>query len=1531
MKRVRVDETAVKDVGGHPQQNLSSNSSYAGRGLPASIGSVHRQVLSSSSQHNTASTIAYTSSGGVKTEPPGPGVMQSTLYSNSPVSYSSGTMPSATVPHSGKPQAMQPLPISQHGQLRNKNHGGGGAGSQSPPTTAPSSAPQGPQQQSPSSCQRLKVEDALSYLDQVKYKFGNKPQVYNDFLDIMKEFKSQSIDTPGVIGRVSNLFQGHPELIVGFNTFLPSGYKIEVQANDQGYAFQVSVSMPSPNPPSVPPATGSVAHSTAGGGGTVSSGQGGKPAVLQILQGSGPIIHPNMTSGPQNMTSSGLNASAGTGGTMTPLSTNMSSGGQTAALPSHHSTASPYTSNNMVPHNNQQHHTMTQAQAAQQAVSQALSHVETGVVHHPPQNQPVEFNHAINYVNKIKNRFQGQPEKYKRFLEILHTYQKEQKILKEGHHPSGGLGPHSGNVGPGGKHLTEAEVYSQVAKLFENQEDLLAEFGQFLPDATSHQAALSGKTLSNDHSSIVKKPPVKPPYNNTNALREREHREREHRDVLNMEREREIRDRERDRHHSIAQKTGHNLGQIKRSPTYQLGQGISNLHRGADGPPSKKHKGPSIRDVTLAEAGKHGSLSDYAFFDKVRKALRSQEVYENFLRCLVLFNSEVISKSELVQLSTPFLGKFPELLKWFKEFMGHCDQSIEAIPNNVARQERPQGDNAMEIDLTTCKRLGASYCALPKNQEGRKCSGRTQLCKEVLNDQWVSFPTWSEDSTFVTSRKTQYEEYIYRCEDERFELDVVIETNASTIRVLEGVQKKLNRMSPEEVSRFRLDDCLGGQSPVIHQRALKRIYGDKAQDIIDGLKRNPAVGVQVVLRRLKAKEEEWREAQKGFNKIWREQNEKYYLKSLDHQGINFKQNDVKALRSKSLFNEIETLYDERHEQNEDGGESMIGPHLTLPYRDKTILDDAANLLIHHVKRQTGIQKNEKQRIKHILRQFVPDLFFHPRQELSDDEREGDDDKEDGDAESPARATSPAEVKLKSAGSSPSTAGKSPSRAPVDGGKSPSAGATSSVDGDDKSSINLDLVKDEDVKVPQHALSSDPEESYSLFMVNNNWYVFLRLHAILCERLTKMYERALVLAEEEVRQRSSRKESTAVALRLKPKNEYEIEDYYPAFLDMVKNVLDGNMDSNSFEDTLRDIFGIHAYIAFTLDKVVSYAVRQLQHCVTERGATSCMDLYQRELRRGAAGGLCSTAHRRLHSELAYQRKAEANLRDENCFKIYIYKKDCRMTIELLDTESEDGGAENVADAEKWSTYVERYADASVSSALDHRKSRDSHPDHSDDEKDGDVRSCTGRKAVYLSRNLRMCKAKDRGAHCFRKANSASASVSEDPAAEAAPGADKDAADDPATTGAVTASSPRGADLPDTLESLERKLAEKGLPQRVNSTSNNSGIVASDQTQCKLSSTNSKMLFIVDRENFLYKQDAFTRAKQCHPEVTKRLHNKFKSWHKQWSGTNVSDQQQKACTDWLMGRIEGVVANRTRVLTNNDLKRTPYMPYNRFKVE
>lgn len=55
---------------------------------------------------------------------------------------------------------------------------------------------------------------------------------------------------------------------------------------------------------------------------------------------------------------------------------------------------------------------------------------------------------------------------------------------------------------------------------------------------------------------------------------------------------------------------------------------------------------------------------------------------------------------------------------------------------------------------------------------------------------------------------------------------------------------------------------------------------------------------------------------------------------------------------------------------------------------------------------------------------------------------------------------------------------------------------------------------------------------------------------------------------------------------------EPSEYFPAFIDMVKNVLDGNMEPSTYEDTMRELFGIHAYISYTMDKVVTNAVRQV---------------------------------------------------------------------------------------------------------------------------------------------------------------------------------------------------------------------------------------------------------------------------------------------------------------------------------------------------
>ena len=67
----------------------------------------------------------------------------------------------------------------------------------------------------------------------------------------------------------------------------------------------------------------------------------------------------------------------------------------------------------------------------------------------------IEFDHAIMYVTNIKKRFANQPRIYHTFLEILHTYQKEQRGIKE--------------------------VLEQVSSLFADHPDLLREFTFFLP------------------------------------------------------------------------------------------------------------------------------------------------------------------------------------------------------------------------------------------------------------------------------------------------------------------------------------------------------------------------------------------------------------------------------------------------------------------------------------------------------------------------------------------------------------------------------------------------------------------------------------------------------------------------------------------------------------------------------------------------------------------------------------------------------------------------------------------------------------------------------------------------------------------------------------------------------------------------------------------------------------------------------------------------------------------------------------------
>lgn len=68
------------------------------------------------------------------------------------------------------------------------------------------------------------LKRAVSYLERVKRTFAERPEVYRAFLAVMHAFKEQRVEITGLVTQVYQLFEGHPNLLIGFNTFLPIGH-----------------------------------------------------------------------------------------------------------------------------------------------------------------------------------------------------------------------------------------------------------------------------------------------------------------------------------------------------------------------------------------------------------------------------------------------------------------------------------------------------------------------------------------------------------------------------------------------------------------------------------------------------------------------------------------------------------------------------------------------------------------------------------------------------------------------------------------------------------------------------------------------------------------------------------------------------------------------------------------------------------------------------------------------------------------------------------------------------------------------------------------------------------------------------------------------------------------------------------------------------------------------------------------------------------------------------------------------------------
>ncbi|CAN1311183.1 Paired amphipathic helix protein Sin3-like 4 [Linum perenne] len=1141
------------------------------------------------------------------------------------------------------------------------------------------------------SAQKLTTNDALAYLKAVREIFEDKREKYDEFLEVMKDFKAQRIDTAGVIARVKDLFKGHRDLILGFNTFLPKGYEITLPLDDE----------------------------------------------------------------------------------------------------------------------------------------------------QAPRTKPVEFEEAITFVNKIKTRFEGDDHVYKAFLDILNMYRKENKSIRE--------------------------VYQEVAALFKDHHDLLVEFAHFLPykspSAATHYASLIKNSILRNGSSATpamrqvladKKERThpdrdfsvnRPDLDHDRALMRADKEQRKEKERIKSRDRRELDDRdfEHDANHDYSmqrfphsRKPGRKLEDF--DAEHQVGEGDDNygMH-------------PIASTYDDKSAVKSALSQELAFCEKVKEKLRCPDNYQEFLRCLHLYTQEIITRPELQSLVDDLIGRYPDLIVGFNDFLARCEKNDGLLAGVVSKsnflrpakaedrhRERMRGDGAKErdretgerdgldrniaftnkdsgsqkmslssskdkflwkpvseLDLSNCDSCTPSYRLLPKNYPIPIASQRTRIGGQVLNDHWVSVTSGSEDYSFKHMRKNQYEESLFRCEDDRFELDMLLESVNVTTKRVEELLDKINNTTIKGEDPIRVEDHL----TAINLRCIERLYGDHGLDVMDVLRKNMSLALPVVLTRLKQKQEEWARCRADFNKVWAEIYAKNYHKSLDHRSFYFKQQDTKSLSTKALLAEIKEISEKKHKEDDvllafaAGNRRPVIPNLEFEYPDPDVHEDLYQLIKYScgevctteqldkvmkiwtaflepmlgvpsrphgandtedaVKAKTHISNNGDSDgnpnggatmgdTKHVNPSRNKEDIIQPEQSSStrvwldngvkENGSPGTDliaRKNDASCNSPqldklqtgaAEASeisgvsklesgSEAANKVKASAPSSHCQGKNvedeicrevagENDAEVDDEGEESAHAQRSSDDSDNASENADVSgseSGEESSREEHEANGDHDENDNkaesegeaegmaaardvegdgtilpfsdrslvnmkplakhvppvlrdrgkgsrVFYGNDSFYVLFRLHQTLFERI-----------------QSAKINSASADRKWRASNDTSSTDLYARFMSALYNLLDGSSDNTKFEDDCRAIIGTQSYVLFTLDKLIYKLVKQLQTMAADETDSKLLQLYAYEKSRKVERFV----------DIVYHENARILLHDENIYRIECSSSPTRLSIQLMD--------------------------------------------------------------------------------------------------------------------------------------------------------------------------------------------------------------------------------------------------------------------------
>ena len=657
------------------------------------------------------------------------------------------------------------------------------------------------------------------------------------------------------------------------------------------------------------------------------------------------------------------------------------------------------------------------------------------------------------------------------------------------------------------------------------------------------------------------------------------------------------------------------------------------------------------------------SVQDHLqFFDRVKKFINNRSTFNEFLKLCNLFNQQLIDKNMLANKAHAFIGGNAELMAYFRHWV-----KPESMDEVIENKPRIPGD---KVVLSNCRSYGPSYRLLPKRERLRGCRGRDEVCHQVLNDTWVSHPTWaSEDSGFIAHRKNIYEESLHRIEEERHDYDINIEACLRTIQLMEPIVQQFQMMSDKDRYEYDMPEGLGGQSETIYQRVIKKIYDrERGRKVIEDMKKRPTAVMPVILARLKQKVEEWKASQREWEKVWREQTNKIFWKSLDHQGILAKQNDKRQFQPKALHNEISMRYDE---QRRDKVHRPWGkqPKFQFQYRfaDFDVLHDACHLILTHLQTANVFNEGDKTRLENFIKTFIPaffdldrDTFEMKMSDIYDDTPPNEEVEEESAAEAEPSNTRGRRGNQKKAtllrgvlergklGQKDDVESKeSTPDVQSNGEETPASGGTPTEQAPADAREHTWLSHPKTGNKPADLNAPFKRDEFHLY-ATLNIYCFFRMFELLYERLLSIKSNEAQVHQDMERLLASKPADHLNINEKKPEDYFSdvspSANYYHQILTMLEDVLRRNLENAHLEETLRRFYLKSGWQLYQFDKMLPAMLRfAIQILVSDNKDKSLdiINLFYRDRNND------ETTH---ETELTYRKHVEKLAKDNDIYRI-----------------------------------------------------------------------------------------------------------------------------------------------------------------------------------------------------------------------------------------------------------------------------------------